>query len=291
MKRDWDDFLASLSPLEPYNRHQTVKASRIDSTGHWIFETKEFKAWVDTVNHHSTVGGDYVFFCYGIPGAGKTVITSIMIDHLAALVEANPCKSAIAYFYCDYTEQGSQTTLNIVGSIIKQLLQLLPTQDIPRKVIERFERMRDESEKKRKTDAKDILLSALQVFDRVFLCIDALDELEERTRIDFFDFMQKKVFNCLFLDKESTVNSTTIPIRKPSLFLTGRPHIQHHVVRYFGNGILPMEIKAQDNDLRILISNGLERDVYPDAMTPSLKIKLLNTIVEKSAGMYVLPLM
>ena len=59
-----------LSPLEPPKRHHDIKSTRISNTGEWIFETEEYKAWID--RGPSASPQDRVLSLYGMPGAGKT---------------------------------------------------------------------------------------------------------------------------------------------------------------------------------------------------------------------------
>jgi len=62
--REW------LSPLKPQQRHQGVRAERLDCVGDWFFGTSEFQKW--------SGGGDgfveQVLFCSGGPGVGKTYL-------------------------------------------------------------------------------------------------------------------------------------------------------------------------------------------------------------------------
>jgi len=59
-----------LSPLEPHNRHQTVRNDRLDGVGDWFLETSEFREW------RGSEGGvdKAVLFCSGDPGVGKTYL-------------------------------------------------------------------------------------------------------------------------------------------------------------------------------------------------------------------------
>jgi hypothetical protein len=61
-----------ISPLKPHKRHHDIKAKRLKGTGSWFLETPEFERWC---NGDSTVGGfSPLFACYGISGAGKSVM-------------------------------------------------------------------------------------------------------------------------------------------------------------------------------------------------------------------------
>jgi len=57
-----------LSPLEPDDRHNTVRTNRHEGVGDWLLELKEWKKW-----REGEGGADEaVFFCSGNPGVGKT---------------------------------------------------------------------------------------------------------------------------------------------------------------------------------------------------------------------------
>ena len=60
-------ILQWLSPLEPQQRHQGVRISRLNGVGNWVLETSEFRRWRDADDC-----AEPVLFCYGNPGVGKT---------------------------------------------------------------------------------------------------------------------------------------------------------------------------------------------------------------------------
>ena len=68
-KSDQDaEIMHWLSPLEPHNRHQSVRTERFSGVGGWLLEVNEFREW------RSGGGGaeNAVLFCSGKPGVGKT---------------------------------------------------------------------------------------------------------------------------------------------------------------------------------------------------------------------------
>ena len=70
-KSDQDaEIMRWLSPLEPHNRHQSVRTERFGGVGGWLFGVKEFREW------RSGEGGaeNAVLFCSGNPGVGKTYL-------------------------------------------------------------------------------------------------------------------------------------------------------------------------------------------------------------------------
>jgi len=59
-----------LSPLEPQQRHQGVRANRLGGVGNWVLETSEFRNWRDAEDGCV----ERVLFCSGNPGVGKTYV-------------------------------------------------------------------------------------------------------------------------------------------------------------------------------------------------------------------------
>jgi len=63
-------ILRWLSPLEPNDRHQSVRTERFGGVGDWFLEMGEFREWGDGEG-----GADQaLLFCSGNPGVGKTYL-------------------------------------------------------------------------------------------------------------------------------------------------------------------------------------------------------------------------
>ncbi|KEF63734.1 uncharacterized protein A1O9_01712 [Exophiala aquamarina CBS 119918] len=60
------------------------------------------------------------------PGSGKTFIASLVVDCLCAKYKSNP-SVAVAYVYFDISKRNEQNPLDILKSLLKQLLQGLPS--------------------------------------------------------------------------------------------------------------------------------------------------------------------
>jgi Cdc6-like AAA superfamily ATPase len=81
-------------------------------TGQWLLDSSEFEAWVE--NNNQTL------FCPGIPGAGKTILTSIVVDNLTSRFR-NDSKTGIAYIYCNFGRRDKQKIDDLLSSLLKQL--------------------------------------------------------------------------------------------------------------------------------------------------------------------------
>ena len=93
---------------------------RQEGTGQWLLESAEFQNWLGA--------GRKTLFCPGMPGAGKTILTAVVIDELTARF-ANDPNIGIAYIYCNFRRQDEQKAVRLLASVLKQLAQgraLLP---------------------------------------------------------------------------------------------------------------------------------------------------------------------
>lgn len=102
-----------LSPLDFTAKHIDVSQKRRSGTGEWLLLSDQFGDWVR--------GRSKVLWCPGMPGAGKTTLASLIIDHLESTLQHGTV--GIAYIYCSYTDT-EHTAINLVGSILRQLVRV-----------------------------------------------------------------------------------------------------------------------------------------------------------------------
>ncbi|KAF7511864.1 hypothetical protein GJ744_003097 [Endocarpon pusillum] len=69
-----DDILRWLTPIQYYSQQHDFISQRQPGTGRWLLGSEKFKTWQNAAKH--------TLYCHGIPGAGKTFLTSIVIDDL-----------------------------------------------------------------------------------------------------------------------------------------------------------------------------------------------------------------
>ena len=111
--RDVQDVLDWLSPLKFWAKQIDVFEIRHPETGTWLLQHDTFKSWLS--------GTRKSFFCPGIPGAGKTVLASVIVDHLGKIFEND--NVGIAYAYCSYNDS-SQTAVNLIASLLHQFISM-----------------------------------------------------------------------------------------------------------------------------------------------------------------------
>ena len=66
-----------LSPLDPPKRHEDLQAKRYKDSSLLLMEDERFRMWQNTsIRIENT--SNRIMQCYGIPGAGKTVIRLVL---------------------------------------------------------------------------------------------------------------------------------------------------------------------------------------------------------------------
>ena len=157
-------ILAWLSPLNFFAQQRDFIDRRQDGTGQWMLHSEEFKAWCD--------GTRRTLFCPGMPGAGKTMLASIVIQQLAS--NMGDRNIGLAYMFYSYRSQLEQTPVNLLASLLRQLIPegATPPSDL--------KNMYQDHVRKGTRPALDevfkLLPSAIESYAQVFIVVDALDE-------------------------------------------------------------------------------------------------------------------
>ncbi|KAL8709815.1 MAG: hypothetical protein Q9225_007390 [Loekoesia sp. 1 TL-2023] len=100
-----------LSPLQ-YRKRQSEIFDTAIPLGQRFLGSEEFRAW--------SVGRSWWLYGYGLPGSGKTVLSSIVVNQLQERFLA--ARVPVLCVYLNYKEP-NQTLRCIIGSLLKQLVQ------------------------------------------------------------------------------------------------------------------------------------------------------------------------
>lgn len=110
--------------------------------------------------------------CYGIPGSGKSVLAASIVDDLSdsTVIPAQ----IVLYHYCDYAQNLSLGAVNIIYSLIKQLIERLPLDHFT----DTFQCPFDEATAPPNFRESLIFLESLmQQLQQVYIILDGLDQL------------------------------------------------------------------------------------------------------------------
>ena len=190
-----------------------------------------------------------------------------MIDSLCD--EPGKENIAVAAFYCDFRDQ-QQTTADIMGAILKQLVA---REEVLGYIQTEFEKAKMELGGRglRLPDMVRMLKRAIATLPQVFICIDALDECLPKNLLELFESLKDIL-------RESS---------RMRIFVTGRPHVEAEIVRYFTTVVI-VPVSPTTHEIRRYLERKLEMDTMRDEMSDALRADILRIIPERISEMCVL---
>ncbi|TFK18074.1 hypothetical protein FA15DRAFT_274980 [Coprinopsis marcescibilis] len=237
--------------------HRDVLRKRTPNTLRWFFVIPEFEAWLNSE------GG--ILWGTGIPGAGKTVLSSAIIDFLLKMEQQSQKRICVLFMYCRYTEP--IPVKDILAALVKQLLERYSSL-----VWQFIKPFYDHHQESGTSPSQQDLLDLLQqisnsgVFSMSYYVIDGLDEAPGDVQIDII----------------SAFNSMGI-----NFCLTSRPidSLKEYVPR-----AVYVNIVVKNPDVLLLIEQRVERMPALRRLLkdPAVKQEVVSAILSKSSGMFLL---
>ncbi|CCX30541.1 Similar to hypothetical protein SS1G_10749 [Sclerotinia sclerotiorum 1980]; acc. no. XP_001588302 [Pyronema omphalodes CBS 100304] len=83
-----NELLEWISTIDPQTRHRDISRKRRENTGDWFLRTEQFLKWRDYSQGSDESFENTILGVYGIPGAGKSVIFSFIVDHIQTAFES-----------------------------------------------------------------------------------------------------------------------------------------------------------------------------------------------------------
>ena len=207
-----------------------------------------------------------------VEGKGQVLTSSgassLVIDSLCD--QARGKNVAVACFYFDFAAQKEQSSVSMLGALLKQIVSGL--EEVPEEIAQAYE-----DQKKvlggRGPRLSDIvkMLQTASSEKRTFICIDALDECVQGYRVKLLDSLGQ------ILKKSPGTR----------IFVTGRPHIRPEIGRRLTGKVTSVSISTKRDDIIRYLHNRLDEDATPDAMDSSLEADILKRIPEDISEMYV----
>lgn len=238
-------------------KHNDLKARRQEGTGTWLLKSEQFTKWVHGTNE--------TLLCPGIPGAGKTMLASIVVDYLVENVHGQNDDVGIAYLYCDYKTRHEQTPIALLESFLKQFISRHGT-------ISENVRQLYELHSRRKTrpsfrEVCQMLSHEIKRHTRVFIVVDALDECSEddgnrRTLVSQLKALQE---NC------------NINLLITSRFILNTTQEWMHAAQ--------LEIRASDEDVQRYIEGQVFRLARCVTRNKSLQEAIEDSVIQAVGGM------
>jgi ankyrin repeat domain-containing protein 50 len=159
------DIRSWLSPLDFAAQQEATFASHCPGTGARFLQSQEYKLW--KTSDSSTV------WCLGVPGAGKTYLSSIVVHELQQEIELNA--EIVLVVYCRYDDPQCQSIANIAGDLLRQCIR---NRQMPEALVNLFRDHRSSAGIRPTYDALfSILSEQLGLYRKAYIVVDALDEI------------------------------------------------------------------------------------------------------------------
>ena len=193
-------------------------------------------------------------------------VSSLVIDRLCD--EAGGRSVVVACFYFDFAAQKEQSSTNVLGAVLKQVVGGLD--EVPGEIARAYE-----NQKKviggRGPRLPDVvrMLQTTSSEKRTFICIDALDECVAGHQVKIL----------------SSLNQILQKSPDTRIFMTGRPHIRAEIKKRLAGGVTSVSITPRRDDIISYLYSRLDEDTIPDAMDSSLEAEIMKKIPEDISEM------
>ncbi|CAG8882582.1 unnamed protein product [Penicillium egyptiacum] len=251
------EILNWITPINYGPQQSDFLGRRQRGTGQWLLESTQFEIWKAIKNQ--------TMFCPGIPGAGKTIISSIVVDHLDQEFQADPA-IGIAYVYCNFKRQDDQKINDLLEGLLKQLAGRC--QPLPNSVKELYKYHKARGTRPSAEEISNVLLIVAATFSKLFIIVDALDECQASDRLHFVS----ELFN---LQTRHSAN----------IFATSR--FISEIMDQFKD-VLSLEIRATDEDVGMYLESHMGQ-LRPCVLeNRQLQEEIKTTISDAVDGMFLL---
>lgn len=265
LNEDREKILKTFLLVNPRVEFEANKSLRHPMTALWLTESTEFEEWFN--NDKSRL------WCTGIPGAGKSVIAGAIVDECLQLTQNQP-KTALGYFFCTYKNPRTVLPCNVLSTLCYQLAlqhedafqileayydELHPSPHLPMPL--------------KTSRLVEVLHDICEVFSRVYLIVDGLDECGDHT-----DETVRSMLRVSLATANKNINVALLS--RDELMI--RKMLEDHFDW--------IEIEAHTHDIQLYVASELAQLIEEKRLRlkdPSLKDEIVVRLVEGAKGMYV----
>ncbi|KAH8727306.1 ankyrin repeat-containing domain protein [Phaeosphaeriaceae sp. PMI808] len=163
-----------LSVPDPSLNYQKALKQRQADTGLWFLESNQYLKWkTDAASS---------LWLYGIPGCGKTILSSTIIRNIFQCCTDNSSNVVVYfYFYFDFNDAQKQAPESMVQSLMYQLLEQCP--NIPTSLDTLFSSCENGQRRPTLDALLEVIHKMISEFRQSYIILDALDECADRTEL------------------------------------------------------------------------------------------------------------
>ena len=253
-----NQILQWLAAPDPSSNHNKACQTKQRETGRWLIESLIYINW-------KRQRASFLWL-HGIPGCGKTVLCSTIIEDTASMCQAGG-RNILAYYYFDFNESKKQTCEGLLRSLVAQLFSHRPESSVTMETL--FTNCGEGQREPTCQSLARALRELSEHFDEIYLILDALDECVEIPAV--ISFIQEI---CGWHNHNLHILVTS---RKDVVIEKGfRPLITDQV---------QVQNALVDTDIRLLVRECLCSDPELSRWSQIIKAEIEKTLCEGSKGM------
>ncbi|KAF2138225.1 uncharacterized protein K452DRAFT_90147 [Aplosporella prunicola CBS 121167] len=283
-RQDFNTAKTSLSPALYDHELERIKRECSVQSGNWLETLEQFRSWLDPSKSTTRL-----FWLQGIPGAGKTFLTSLITRRIKER------KDPLAFAFLSYQARDEASTLKVLHSFIFQLA----IEDQSLQPLVCFAHKNSPRELSSSVDfAQGLLKDLLKNLPATYIVIDGLDEILEVERIFLLDILlglhiEHDNLNLLFSSRaEHDISRLLEPKAQPTRVQDRNSQdIQVYVEKRRDGWLRRLDIDLEiANEVRLLMENIGERAkgmfMYARLVCDNLELQTdLDAIKEEAANL------
>ncbi|KAH0536068.1 hypothetical protein FGG08_007034 [Glutinoglossum americanum] len=259
----------------PYMNHHKAKVKDcLPGSGRWLFENEKFIEWRKS-------SASSIMWLHGIPGSGKSILVSSVVEHLYSESSVNKRPAPISYFYCarNAAEPERANPDEILRCILEQLSSSKADLPIREPVVEVYKEKKKEAkgrapQKLILSETVDLILALLED-NPAIIVIDALDECDPAQRpnlLKALDLIIQESANLtkVFVSSRDDGDIVCRLAKWPNVFIDAsdnRVDIEHFI---------RTEVAQAINEKRLIKGN----------VSKQLEHQIIGTLVNGAQGMF-----
>jgi ankyrin repeat protein len=259
------DFISPINNMSQF--HKDVYSRKQEGTSDWLIYNSTYRDWLSSTSLVRTL------WCYGMPGCGKTILFSSVVEHLRYLAATR----GVGVVYLSHSNLALHQSRAILAALLRQVVEQLYDEVHLGTMLHT---LKAAIRAAKDLTAEQIVKMLLEVSDgdrEITLCLDGVDELPEAHQMQLIRYLKK-------LQDPGRVK--LLIMSRPNINLSSIPHFEY-------------EIPAQESDIRRFLEARIDSAsgtcLYDEAsldseskQAGSLRRLIIESILEKAKGMFLL---
>lgn len=271
------DWLDAPNMAGQQEKGQLTREAR-PSSGQWLLSRDKVKAWLDPA-----MSAAACLWINGIPGAGKTVLASLLIDSCKIIAHVHT-----VYFYCRRGDPRADNFISMARSFLDQLSHVEPS------IVDMLYDMATKKENcfKTRKETEELLQLCLDAAGTLYIVVDGLDECTEPEQKAIARWLRKYADNsgatrdptrCAFFSRDDTTTRALLSTL-PTVRITGSDN-KDDIKAYCSAIAKDIQVKFAESDAG---TNFIVEAVSTkaDGKTTNRAIKLTNVLTIQGMFLY-----